>query len=172
MTFKNSIVAILMLTALLTLGACGPDDHAEVTQDTTNNDIKNDIDDSETGENPADTGESYGFKKFELEIDYPEQEEALKVNYEESKDSTDAEYKTIGNDIALDSGDENIDATGDEAMAHLRTLLTDLQLKEDMDDEEIISQIIKTFDVKDDYTKIEVDITWLNKEETKIEMTQ
>ncbi|QBP42812.1 YusW family protein [Paenisporosarcina antarctica] len=167
---KISIFTSLMLALTLILGACG--NKADVTKDITNNDTNNDIEETAPGEDPADTGESYGFKKFELEVDYSDQEESLEVNYEEKKDSTDAKYKNLGNDITLDAADDNIDVDGDEAMAQLRPLLTALQLKEDMVDEEILSQVIKTFNIEENYTEIEVDITWFNDEKSKIEVTK
>ena len=160
MTFKKSkIVASLILSTAL-LGACGDKD--EITKDVTNNNTSNDIEDDAPGEDPADTGESFGFKKFELEVDYPDQEEAIDVNYEEKKDSTDAEYRNVD--------DDNADVTGDDAMAKLRIFLGNLKLKEDMSDEEIINQIVETFDIKDNHTKIDVDITWFNDKKKEIEL--
>ncbi|HSO56975.1 MAG TPA: YusW family protein [Paenisporosarcina sp.] len=160
MTFKKTkVIASLILSTAL-LGACGDKD--EITKDVTNNNTSNDIEDVAPGEDPADTGESYGFKKFELEVDYPDQEEAIDVNYEEKKDSTDAEYRNVD--------DENADVTGHDAMAKLRIFLGNLKLKEDMSDEEIINQIVETFDIKKDHTKIAVDITWLNDKKKEIEL--
>jgi hypothetical protein len=162
MTFKKTkVVASLLLSAAL-LGACGDKD--EITKDVTNNNTNNDIEDDAPGENPADTGENeiYGFKKFELEVDYPDQEEAIDVNYAEEKDSTDAEYKNVADDTS--------DATGKEAMAKLRPLLGGLQLKEDMTDEDIINRVVETFDIQDNYTKIDVDITWHNDKKKEIEV--
>lgn len=153
---KTSIIASLVLFSTLILGACG--NTAEVTTDTTNNDSSNDIEYSKTGEDPADIF-LFEFKKFELEVDYPNQEEAIDVNYEEKKDSTEAEFESIADDV---------DATSDDAMAKLRPLLEKLELKEVMKDEEILTQIIKAFNIEDNYTKIEADITWDNGEEIKI----
>ncbi len=146
------------------LGACGDKD--EITKDVTNNNTNNDIEDSAPGENPADTGESeaFGFKKFELEVDYPDQEESIDVNYEEAKDSTDAEYKNVADEIK--------DVTGDDAMAHLRPLLGELKLKEDMTDEDIINRVIETFNIEDNYTQIDVDIIWHNEEKKEIELVK
>lgn len=160
MTFKKSkLIASLVLSTAI-LGACGDKD--EITKDVTNNKTSNDIEDDATGEDPADTGESFGFKKFELEVDYPDQEEAIDVNYEEKKDSTDAEYRNVD--------DDNADVTGDDAMAKLRIFLDNLKLKEDMSDEEIINKIVETFDIKDNHTKIDVDITWFNDKKKEIEL--
>ena len=162
MTFKKTkVIASLILSTAL-LGACGDKD--EITKDVTNNNPSNDIEEDAPGEDPADTGESFGFKKFELEVDYPDQEEAIDVNYEEKKDSTDAEYRNID--------DDNADVTGDDAMAKLRILLGNLKLKEDMSDEEIINQIVETFDIKDNHTKIDVDITWFNDKKKAIELVK
>jgi hypothetical protein len=157
---KTLIVASLMLSSAIVLGACGDKD--EITKDVTNNNTSNDIEDTAPGENPADTAESFEFKKFELEVDYPDQPEALDVNYEEEKDSTDAEYKN-----AADGGSE---VTGEEAMAKLKPFLEKLRLKENMSDEVIIDQIVSAFGIKDNYSLIEADITWQNDEKKEIEV--
>lgn len=151
-----------MLSSALLLGACQSD--GESTVDTTNNDTSNDIVDNKTGENPAKLpGGEYEFTKFELEVDYPDQAEALDVNYEEEKDSTDAEYKSVA---------EKIDVKSNEAMAQLRPLLQKLELKEDMTDEEIITRVTETFNIEDNYTSIEVDVTFTNKKAREINVKQ
>jgi len=163
MTFKKtSIITSLMLSSALILGACQSD--GESTVDTTNNDTSNDIEDNQTGENPATTpGGEYEFTKFEVEVDYPDQEEALDVKYEEHKDSTEAEYKSVT---------EDLDVKSDKAMAQLRPLLQGMELKVDMTDDEIIQRIVESFSIEDNYTEIEADITFANKEERKINVTQ
>lgn len=162
MTFKKTtIFASLMLSSSLVLGACQSD--GESTMDSTNNDMSNDIEDNQTGENPANLpGGTYEFSKFELEVDYPDQAEALDVNYEEEKDSTDAEYKSIA---------DNLDVESDDAMAQLRPLLEDLAIKEDMTDDEIIARIVETFEIEDDYTKLEAEIIFLNGEQRNLNVT-
>ena len=151
-----------MLSSALLLGACQSD--GESTIDETNNDTSNDIKDNQTGENPANLpGGEYEFTKFELEVDYPDQEEALDVNYEEEKDSTDAEYKNVA---------ENLDVKSDDAMAQLRPLLQGMELKEDMTDDEIIERIVETFAIEDNYTSIEADITFTNGDAREVNVTK
>ena len=157
MTFKKtSVVATLMLSTALVVGACGDKD--EITKDVTNNDTSNDIEDSAPGENPDDVAK-FEFSKFELEVNYPDQEEAIDVNYEEKQDATDVEYRNVT---------ENLDEKGDTALDNLRAPLETLQLKEDMADEEILSRVVKAFKIEDNYTLIEADITWANGEEKKV----
>lgn len=157
MTFKKtSVVASLMLSTALLVGACGDKD--EITKDVTKNDTSNDIEDSAPGENPDDVSK-FEFSKFELEVNYPDQEEAIDVNYEEKQDATDAEYRNVT---------ENLDETGETAFENLRAPLETLQLKEDMTDEEILSRVVKAFNIEDNYTLIEADITWANGEEKKV----
>ena len=159
---KTSIISSLMLSSALLLGACQSD--GEATVDETNNDTSNDIEDNQTGENPANLpGGEYEFTKFELEVDYPDQDEALDVNYEEEKDSTDAEYKSVA---------ENLDVKSDDAMAQLRPLLQGMELKEDMTDDEIIERIVETFKIEDNYTSIEADITFTNGDEREVNVTK
>jgi len=150
-----------MLSSALLLGACQSD--GESTVDDTNNDKSNDIEDNQTGENPANLpGGEYEFTKFELDVDYPDQPEALDVNYEEEKDSTDAEYKNVA---------QNLDVKSDNAMDQLRPLLQKLELKEDMTDEEIIARVTETFNIEDNYTSIEVDVTFTNGDAREVNVT-
>ncbi|MCZ8537756.1 YusW family protein [Paenisporosarcina quisquiliarum] len=158
---KKLIVASLMLSSAIVLGACGDKD--EITKDVTNNNTSNDIEDTAPGENPADTGDSFGFRKFELEVDTPEQEDAITVNYEEEKDSTDAEYTNTP---------ENLNLTGDEAMAQLEPLLHKLKFEPEMSDEVITERVLKAFGIEDTYKKIEIEIIWLNDEKKEIEVVK
>lgn len=159
---KTSIFVSMLLSSAFLLGACG--EKSEVTKDTTNNDTKDDIKDSAPGDNPADlVGETYGFTHFELEVDTADQEEAINVNYEEAKDSTEAEYTNTA---------EKLDQTGDEAMAHLEPIFESLMLKATMTDEEIVEKIVKEFKVDKAYKEIEIDITWLDEEKRKINVTK
>lgn len=159
---KTFTVASLLLSSALLLGACGDKD--EITKDVTNNNTENDIEDNAPGDNPADTGESFEFRKFELEVDYPDQPEALDVNYEEKKDSTDAEYKNIA--------EGSSEVTGKEAMAKLKPLLVKMRLKENMSEEVIIDQIVSAFGIEDNYTLLEASITWQNDEKKEIVVTK
>ena len=159
---KTSIIVSMLLSSAIWLGACG--EQSEVTKDTTNNDTKDDIKDSAPGDNPADlVGETYGFTHFELEVDTADQEEAIDVNYEEAKDSTEAEYTNTA---------EKLDQTGDEAMAHLEPIFESLALNAKMTDEEIVEKIVKEFNIDEAYKEIEVDITWLDEEKRKINVTK
>lgn len=156
---KTLIVASLMLSSVLALGACGDKD--EITKDVTNNNTGNDIEDNAPGDDEADTGNAFEFRKFELEVDTPEQEEAIKVNYEEEKDSTDAEYTNTAEDLNL---------TGDDAMAKLEPILHELTIGQDMSDEVITEHVMKSFGIEDTYKKVEIEIIWLNDEKKEIEV--
>ena len=161
---KTSILICLLLSSAMFLGACNDNKvNRGGTNSTIDNDTSNDLSDDETGQNPADTAETSGFRELDLEIDFAGQEKAIGVNYNESRDSANMEYKNT---------ETNQDVNGDEAWAQLRPLLRRLDLKEDMTEDQIVSKIIEVFKVPEDYTSLEAEITWLSKEKRTINITK
>lgn len=149
---KNILLTSFLLSSALILGACLDDD--EVTKDTTNNNTSNDINDSNPGENPEDLpAYTFGFKRFELHVDFSNPEESIDVLYNEKQHATDAEYT---NKLT----DENL--KGSEAMGQLEPILKSLAITEDLTGDEVIEQIVKAFKLKDDFTSIEAVVTYLN----------
>ncbi|MET1014190.1 MAG: YusW family protein [Paenisporosarcina sp.] len=148
----KSLLPFVFLISTIFLGACANDD--EVTKDTTNNATADDIEDTDPGENPANVvGETFGFKGIDIEIDVADQDEAIKVHYEEKKDASDVQYKnTLTNE----------DVQGSEAMTLLEPIFEKLSIAESHTNEEVIRQLAEVFGVADKYTELEAEITFLN----------
>ena len=148
---KSLLPSVFLISTIL-LGACANDD--EVTNDTTNNNTADDIEDTETGENPANVvGESFDFKGIDIEIDVADQEDAIIVHYEEKKDATDVQYKnTLTNE----------DVQGSDAMTLLEPIFEKLSIAESHTNEEVVRQLAEGFGVGDKYTELKAEITFFN----------
>lgn len=148
----KSLLPSVFLISTIFLGACANDD--EVTKDTTNNDTSDDIEDTDPGENPANVvGETFGFKGIDIDIDVADQEDAIKVHYEEKQDATDVQYKnTLTNE----------DLQGSDAMTLLEPIFEKLSIAESHTNEEVVHQLAEGFGVADKYTELEAEITFFN----------
>lgn len=85
-------------------------------------------------------GEEYGFTSFNLSIDTTEMKEALISEYDEKIDKTEAVYENKIDQLYLH---------GDQAMEKLGSIFEELSLDADMDDEDMIKETSKAFEVID-----------------------
>jgi hypothetical protein len=160
---KTALLTSFLLCTALVLGACGDDDD-DVTKDTTNNDTSNDIEDTDIGTNPADLpAYTFGFSYFELHVDFQNKDDSIDVLYHEKKHATDVEYK---NTLTDEKG------TGSNAMGQLEPRLESLSIKEDHTVDEVIDQIVKAFQIKEDFSSIEATITYLDGEKKEYILTK
>ena len=149
---KRFLLPVGILISIFLLTACADDD--EVTKDTTNNHTADDIEDTDSGENPANVvGETFNFKQIDIYIDVADQKDAIKVHYEEKKDATDVQYtNTLKNE----------EVKGSHAMALLEPIFKKLTIVESSTNEEVIRQLAKGFEVDGKYTGFNAKITFLN----------
>lgn len=99
---------------------------------------KNLVSKSELPKEPL--GETYGFTSFDVAIDTKEIKGAVTANYDEKRDKTEATYENQMEDLYLH---------GNKALKKLNTIFEELSLEPDMDDEDIIKQASKAFEVID-----------------------
>lgn len=85
-------------------------------------------------------GTEYGFTSFNLTIDTTEMKQALLGEYDEKIDKTEAVYE---------SKIDNLYLHGDKAMEKLDTIFKELALNPEMDDEDMIKETSKAFEVID-----------------------
>lgn len=160
---KNTLLVSLLLTSAFVLGACGGNEDEDATKDVTNNETSNDITDGDPGEQPKDApAQTYGFKRFELVVHSNDPEDTLEILYEEKKDATDVEYMK-------ESSNQNI--LGSDAMDLLRPFLDALSIDEETSDDEVIAEIIDSFQLEN-YDTIEASITYLNDDTKQYSMTR
>lgn len=151
---KNNMIATgFLFSSALLLGACGNDD--EVSQVITEEAIDYDgVVDANPGGGLEDEnigGEVFGFTDFELEVDYADQDGALQLSYEESRDLVTAEYENTVTDVILE---------GNEAYEAIAPALAELELTADMADDEVILKVLEEFDIEPDYESIEIEVTY------------
>jgi hypothetical protein len=91
--------------------------------------------DSMTGANQTSTF-NYNFRSFDLDIDTPEQRDAVEVSYEEEKNGYEAEYKNKMADLNL---------SNEKAMEQLDTIFSSLDIDLNTTDEEVIRRVSEAF---------------------------
>ncbi|PSL25083.1 YusW-like protein [Planomicrobium soli] len=152
---KTPLLTALLLSSALTLAACGSSDEVtEPVQNEETNDPSDTNADASTsgGVDKQDIGGgTFGFIEFELNVDYPDQDDAYEVSYEEVREKVEAEYKNTF---------EKMDLTGNDAWDEIEPAFTKMELKSDMPDEEVISQVVEAFGLKEGYNNIEIDVQY------------
>ena len=106
----------------------------------------------------SDNAESeFGFVSFELDIDTAESRDAVEVSFEVEPNETQAEYV---NRL------ENQKLNGDEAYNYLKPIFQNLDIQKGMEQEEVISRVLKEFNVSD-YIEFELDIEFQDRTEVE-----
>lgn len=155
MTVKKMPVATgILFSSMLLLGACGNDE--EVTEPITNDTSQpaDGVEDANPGGGLSDEnvgGEVFGFVEFDLDVDLPDQDDALQVSYDEDRDKAEAEYENK-------STKENL--KGNDAFDKIEPLLAELQLTPDMAEDEVINKVIEVFGIEQGYKSIDIDVTY------------
>jgi len=132
--------ALPVTASLFLMAGCGDSDEV------TNQPSEAPVEDEENSDNNS----MYTFDKFELDVDYTDVNDAIKVDYETEANSTEASYERKEDDLNL---------SGDEAMQELDSLFGQLNFDKDTPDEEVLNQIKATFNVEDAQS-IEADVTF------------
>lgn len=151
---KLPITSAILFSSVLLLGACGNDEQVTepITDDAAGTNEGTEDANPEGGlaeENVG--GEVFGFVDFDLDVDYPDQDDALQVSYEEDRDLVESEYE---NKLT----NENLE--GNDAFDIIEPLLAQLELTTDMSDEEVINKVIEVFEIESNYESIEIDVEY------------
>ena len=154
---KKILLAPILFSSVLFLGACGDDE--QVTEPVNN----------ENQEQPADAGgtknaspeggldqgsiggETFGFTELDVNVDSPDMDDMIEINYEEDRDKVEAEYKNKMTET---------DLSGNDAMDEIEPGLSQLELTTDTADDEAITQVIEAFGIEDGYTEIEIEVRY------------
>ncbi|MFU2015866.1 YusW family protein [Peribacillus butanolivorans] len=146
---KTIKVLSLPFAAMLVMAGCGED----------NDEVKNPP--AEENENQAETNSETGmdnnkklpftFKDFQLEVDYAGNDN----EYE-------AEYDAMGDQIEASIDDQlnKHEVHSDEAMEELTPILEKLTFTKDSSDDEVIQDVTKAFNLKDDYEEFDLEVTY------------
>ncbi|WP_106495100.1 YusW family protein [Lentibacillus sp. Marseille-P4043] len=162
---KRFIHIILALSLFILLTACGSqqNDSSAPSDDGANSNVQNqDSNANSNGENKTDMAEMMGeldYADFELEVSYN--------NDKEYEVEIEREYNTEFADAKIEDSVNDVYKKGEEAFHDLYPKVKKLSITQDTKKAEIVEQVLKAFDLPDDYTKFEVEITF--KDKTKLE---
>ena len=165
---KSLKVLSVPFAAMLVLAGCGDDDEVKNPPVEKNENQSQTTPETGTEENEnqsqtaPETGSEenlpFAFKAFKLEVDHKGDDN----DYE-------AEYDAMGAQTEASIEDElnKHEVRGDEAMEELTPILEKLKFTQDSTDDEVIQEVSKAFDVKDDYQEFELEVTF-NDGKTKV----
>lgn len=105
----------------------------------------------QTGEAPTDQV-TFNFIEFSLDVDYSATE-SYEVEYEDKK---------TGIEAKLEDDRKNEKLQGDEAYTKLEPLFKQLNFDSTTPNDEVIDQVIKVFNIEDNYQSIEVDVEFVD----------
>ncbi|RAZ69425.1 YusW family protein [Planococcus maitriensis] len=168
-THKKMLFPVLIMSTTLALAACGDDEEVtqpvtdEAPEETTLPEEESTEDASPSGgtEGTAD-GETYGFTDLSVDVDMPEQDDALDLSYEEERGQVEAEYE---NKI------DGVDLSGDEAFNEMEQGLSQLDITPDTPDDEVISQVVEAFGIDSGFKKIEIEVDYADGSDKNYEQT-
>ena len=165
---KKNLLAPILFSSMLILGACGDDE--QVTEPVNN----------ENQEQPADAGgtenaspeggldqnsiggKTFGFTELDVNVDFPDMDDMIELNYEEDRDKVEAEYKNKMTET---------DLSGNDAMDEIEPGLSQLELTTDTADDEAITQVIEAFGIDNGYTEIEIEVRYPDGTEKEYKQT-
>ncbi|MFF2286789.1 YusW family protein [Peribacillus butanolivorans] len=146
---KTIKVLSLPFAAMLVMAGCGED----------NDEVKNPP--VEENENQAETNTETGtynnkklpftFKDFQLEVDYTGNDNEYEAEYDAMGAQTEA---------SIDDQLNKHEVHSDEAMEELTPILEKLTFTKDSSDDEVIQDVTKAFNLKDDYEEFDLEVTY------------
>ncbi|MEK4536943.1 YusW family protein [Peribacillus sp. FSL K6-1552] len=146
---KTIKVLSLPFAAMLVMAGCGED----------NDEVKNPP--VEENENQAETNSETGtdnikklpftFKDFQLEVDYAGNDNEYEAEYDAMGVQTEA---------SIDDQLNKHEVHSDEAMEELTPILEKLTFTKDSSDDEVIQDVTKAFNLKDDYEEFDLEVTY------------
>lgn len=105
----------------------------------------------QAGDNVTDQAD-YNFVEFSLDVDYSATE-SYEVEYENKRSGIEAKLEDDRNNERLQ---------GDEAYTKLEPLFKQLTFESTTSNDEVIDQVIKVFNIADDYQSIEVEVEFMD----------
>jgi hypothetical protein len=105
----------------------------------------------QTGDTPTDQV-TFNFIEFSLDVDYSATE-SYEVEYEDKK---------TGIEAKLQDDRKNEKLQGDEAYTKLEPLFKQLNFDSTTPNDEVIDQVIKVFNIEDNYQSVEVDVEFVD----------
>ncbi|MFE4239992.1 YusW family protein [Peribacillus butanolivorans] len=146
---KTIKVLSLPFAAMLVMAGCG-EDNDEVK----NPPVEENKDQAETNsETGTDNNKKlpFTFKDFQLEVDYAGNDNEYEAEYDAMGVQTEA---------SIDDQLNKHEVHSDEAMEELTPILEKLTFTKDSSDDEVIQDVTKAFNLKDDYEEFDLEVTY------------
>ena len=150
----------LLFSSLIMLSACGGNDpDTDSVTDTNNNQTttqeNNTVNDPNTNTNDGtitqnETTSTFPFSSFDLDVDYANFK-SFEVEYENDVDETEAKIKDELNNRTL---------RGDEAFQEMQNRFQSFQFDQNSPEETVVQEVLKSFELDDNYEKFELEITF------------
>ncbi|MCM3585817.1 YusW family protein [Mesobacillus maritimus] len=131
-----------------------PPEEAPVEQEATPKDNEqNQADEQQNGQSDENQDAQkneplFAFTSFDLDVEYKDNQ-SYEVDYENEKNGMEAEIEDQRN---------NEKVSGDEAFEQLRPIFENFSFDQNTAKDEVISEVLKAFELNADYTKFELDI--------------
>jgi len=140
---KSKLKLVPFLVVIM-LAGCGD-------QDEVNNPPAENNDTTENNTQTNNETSAFSFKEFELDVDYKGTNQDYEVEYDTLEGKTEASIEDSINDKNLH---------GDEAMKALTPLFEQLTFNQDTPQAEVIQEVLKVFQLKDDYQEFDLEVTF------------
>ena len=172
---KKSLLSILVFSTLVFVSACGngndnTDGNNDANNDNTpteqandsgnNGNAATDQGNNGTGQDNAQNGgatdnsnmatSNLPFTSFDLDVEYG-QNQSFEVNYDNERDDREAKIEDDKNNQVL---------SGEEAFQELNNRFQNFKFDKSTADDDVINEVIKSFELDENYTKFELDITY------------
>lgn len=157
---KKSLLSILMFSMLVFVSACGNgNDNTDGNNDANNDNTPTEQEgNTDTGQDNAQSGTTADrdstdtanlpFTSFELDVDYGENK-SFEVDYDNERNDREAKIEDDNNNQVL---------SGEEAYQELNNRFKSFTFDKNTADEEVIKEVVKSFELNENYTKFELDI--------------
>ncbi|KQU25241.1 hypothetical protein ASG65_16070 [Bacillus sp. Leaf13] len=146
---KTIKVLSLPFAAMLVMAGCG-EDNDEVKNPPVEENENQAVTNSETG---TDNNKKlpFTFKDFQLEVDYAGNDNEYEAEYDAMGVQTEA---------SIDDQLNKHEVHSEEAMEELTPILEKLTFTKDSSDDEVIQDVTKAFNLKDDYEEFDLEVTY------------
>lgn len=138
---KNLLISLPL--SLLLLGACNNDKEEKVTT----TEPVNTNTQTEANVNNVASESPFNFTSFSLDVDYGIND-SYEIDYEQEHDGVEASIEDRNNNKII----------GNDAYAKLEPIFKSFKFTSASTDQDIVAEVLKAFDLDENYTEIEVDI--------------
>ncbi len=159
---KKSLLSTLILSMLIFVSACGNgNDNTDGNNDANNDNTPTEQEgNTDTGQGNAENGTAADrdstdtanlpFTSFELDVDYGANK-SFEVDYDNERYDREAKIEDDNNNQIL---------SGEEAYQELNNRFKNFSFDQNTANEEVINEVIKSFELDENYTKFELDIRY------------